>query len=136
MRASGHLSFGATAVSIPFSDQIEFSGYTLQQQDFAVQLDLVWQALSEIPTSYRVFVHVVDENGQILAQSDGEPANWTRPTTGWASGEYIVDSHQILLPNTLSNRGLEIYIGLYDPQTGQRLSTGQADFVILDNQQQ
>ncbi|MCA9951824.1 MAG: hypothetical protein KDE48_19370 [Anaerolineales bacterium] len=126
----------ATVVSIPFGDQIEFSGYTLQQQDFAVQLDLVWQALSEIPTSYRVFVHVVDENGQILAQSDGEPANWTRPTTGWASGEYIVDSHQILLPNTLSNRGLEIYIGLYDPQTGQRLSTGQADFVILDNQQQ
>jgi hypothetical protein len=97
-------------------------------------LTLVWQALTEMETSYRVFVHVVDEAGQIVAQSDGEPANWTRPTTSWKPGEYIIDEHTLTLPAELPPGPLSIRVGLYDPDTGQRLLTGRgtADFVLLE----
>jgi len=48
-------------------------------------VDFVWHALGEISTAYNVFVHLVDNQGTIIAQSDAGPANWTRPSTGWAS---------------------------------------------------
>jgi hypothetical protein len=74
---------------------------------------------------------LVDENGQIIAQSDGEPANWSRPTTGWAAGEYILDPHSLTLPESLPDGPLTYRVGLYDPATGQRLQTQTADFAEL-----
>ena len=85
------------AVEIPldvsFGDAARLAGLTHQTTPDGLALELVWQALREMDTSYRVFVHVLDENGDIIAQSDAEPVGWTRPTTGWASSEYIVDRH-------------------------------------------
>lgn len=92
------------------------------------QLTLIWQANSEINTRYRVFIHAVDGSGQMMAQADGEPVQWTRPTTGWAVDEYIIDRHQ-LPPEAESATAL--HIGLYDPLTGQRLTTEEADFVRI-----
>ncbi len=93
-------------------------------------ISLLWRAEAETSTSYRVFIHVVDGDGQILAQADGEPANWTRPTTGWVPGEYILDSHTLTLPPDLpDDAGLRI--GLYNPTTNRRLATGTEDFVTI-----
>ncbi|HUM67851.1 MAG TPA: hypothetical protein PLK31_03260, partial [Chloroflexota bacterium] len=110
------------AISIPSAS----SGQSPQSS-----ISLYWRADAVFPTSYRVFVHLVDESGQIIAQSDGEPANWTRPTTGWLPGEYITDAHTLTLPAELSSGPLSLRVGLYDPQTGQRLQTGMADYVEL-----
>jgi hypothetical protein len=94
-------------------------------------LPLVWRAESETPTSYHVFVHLVDETGAILAQADAIPAGWTRPTTGWLPGEYIVDSHTLIPPADLPPGPLLLHIGLYDPDTGERLTTGGAEFATI-----
>ena len=94
-------------------------------------ISLLWQANAETPTSYRVFIHLVDQDGQIVAQADGEPANWSRPTSGWAPGEYISDSHTLSLPTDLAPN-LTLRIGLYNPATGQRLATPSGgDFVVV-----
>src|SRR5690606_26215781 len=85
---------------------------------------LVWRGESETSTSYHVFVHIVDAEGNILAQSDSVPANWTRPTTGWLPGEYVVDTHALTLPAELPSGPLWLRVGLYDPQTGARLRIG------------
>jgi hypothetical protein len=94
-------------------------------------LTLFWQANSEMRTSYHVFVHLVDESGQIMAQSDGAPANWTRPTTGWAVGETIVDEHHLEIPAEMARENLSLRVGLYEAETGERLQTGTADFVTI-----
>ena len=94
-------------------------------------ISLLWRANAETPTSYRVFIHLVDQDGQIIAQADGEPANWSRPTSGWAPGEYISDSHTLPLPTDLPPN-LTLRIGLYNPATGQRLATPSGgDFVVV-----
>ena len=31
-------------------------------------------------------MHIFDESGQLVAQSDSEPAGWSQPTTGWVVG--------------------------------------------------
>ena len=82
-------------------------------------------------TSYRVFIHLIDENGNILGQVDGEPANWTRPTTGWAVGEYIIDEHQLTIPTEVPSETLSLRVGLYNVGTGERLQTDMADFVTI-----
>ena len=96
----------------------------------AVEVTLFWQAEEETPISYRVFVHLIDPDGNILNQSDSEPAQWRRPTTSWLTGEVITDQHQLLLPDDLPS-DTQLRIGLYDPITNQRLTTETAEFVII-----
>ena len=92
-------------------------------------LQLIWQADAETAVSYRVFVHLLDETGQLVAQSDGEPANWSRPTTGWLPGEIILDEHNLPLENVPSG-SYQLHIGLYDPDTGIRLSLANGETAV------
>ncbi len=96
-----------------------------------ISIDLVWQGVAEIPIDYKVFVHLVDREGRIIAQSDTEPAGWTRPTTGWASNEYIVDHHELTLAEEVKGKELSLRIGLYDASNGERLQTDSDDFVLV-----
>jgi hypothetical protein len=59
-----------------------------------VTVELAWQSSADTPTSYRVYVHLRDAAGNIHAQSDSVPAGWTRPTTGWLPGEYVLDARR------------------------------------------
>lgn len=92
---------------------------------------LLWTAVGDVPQSYRVFVHLVDAQGNIVAQSDGEPANWRRPTSGWVPDEFIVDSHALLLPAERPSGPLSLRMGLYDPATGARLPTAGGDALVV-----
>ncbi|MCP4417905.1 MAG: hypothetical protein GY805_14870, partial [Chloroflexi bacterium] len=93
-------------------------------------IDLLWRAEAEMPTSYRVFIHLVADDGQIIVQSDGEPVSWSRPTTGWVTGEYILDVHSLTLPSKLP-ANVSLRIGLYDPATNERLQTETAAFATI-----
>ena len=126
--------FEQPAVQIPvqksFDDKMTLLGYSVLENDpFTVQF--VWQAAEQMDKGYHVFVHLVDESGNLLAQADGQPANWTRPTTGWVPGEFILDTHELLLPAGTSLDRLSLRVGLYDPSTYERLAVGDADFVSL-----
>jgi hypothetical protein len=115
---------------VEFAGVAELAGYTLKYDPAEPQtltLTLVWRGLAEMPISYRVFVHVVDDDGLIVDQSDAEPAAWQRPTTGWVTGEYVVDQHILHLPDGLPLDDMKLRIGLYDAESGDRLPTGGAD---------
>ena len=84
-------------------------------------LALHWEALSETLASYKVFVHVVGAGEALVAQSDQEPGAGRQPTTGWRVGDIIVDEHRIVLPEDAAGT-LQVYVGMYDPATGERLA--------------
>jgi hypothetical protein len=121
-----------TAVGKLFGDQITLIGYSLLDEPFG--LELIWLATETIDDNYHVFVHLVDETGAIIAQSDGQPANWTRPTTGWAPGEFIVDGHSLTVPEEQPLEPLQLRVGLYNPATGERLRVDGSDFITLPHQ--
>jgi hypothetical protein len=110
----------ATPVEAAFEGVGVLAGYTLTQTQEALALALVWQATTTPDESYHVFVHLEGEDGRVWAQSDGAPAGWTRPTTGWLSGEYVVDEHRLALPGDLPAGTYTLYAGLYDPRDGTR----------------
>ena len=59
-----------------------------------------------------------------LAQADGIPLGGFRPTTSWRVGEALVDRHSIELPSDLPAGEFVLWVGLYDPNTGQRMPIG------------
>ncbi len=119
-----------TTLDVRFGEVIRLAGYTLETGQ-TVKLTLAWQALAEMETAYRVFVHIVGADGQMLAQSDGEPAGWTRPTPGWAVGEVVLDERVMAIPANAAPGDYAIRVGLYTPE-GPRLMTtaGEDAFVI------
>ena len=96
-------------------------GYDLNSDRGNVRLALYWQALSSTSASYKVFVHIVDANGNIVAQDDQFPGGGTLPTTSWITNEYLVDLHEFSIPVDSPSGEYQIQVGLYDPKTGARL---------------
>jgi len=86
-----------------------------------LNLTLVWQPTREIEASYKVFVHLVDNSGQPLAQRDSEPLGGSRPTTIWSPGEMVTDRVGLLLPSDMLPGDYELLVGMYDPETLERL---------------
>jgi len=85
-----------------------------------VQVTLIWSALEGTSRNYTVFVHLLDENGVLLAQHDGVPVKGTRPTTTWQASEQFLDLHELIVPEVVS-RGGRLVVGLYDTETLERL---------------
>ncbi len=81
-------------------------------------LALYWQATQILNDDYKVFVHLTDAGDAIIAQRDSIPANGARPTTTWLPGEIVSDSYT--LPFPLLPGSYRLWVGLYNPRTGER----------------
>ncbi len=111
-------------VDATLGDSIALLGYALPDGDVhqagaTFPLRLYWEALAVPPGDYKVFVHVIDENGQIYGQDDSVPVNWERPTLGWAADEIIVDEHSVPIREGTPSGTYQIAIGMYEATTLQ-----------------
>lgn len=114
---------------------IRLNGYGLTSESEpggAILLALRWSSLQRVDQDYHVFVHLVDPHNEKIAQRDGQPVQWLRPTSSWQPGEEIIDHYGLLLPPNLPLGEYRIVVGLYDPVSGQRLPTsaGLGDYAI------
>lgn len=94
----------------------------------SLEVALHWGALDAAEQDYSVFLHLADSSGRVWAQADGAPRNGSRPASGWASGEAIVDVRQIALPPDLPPGVYTLVAGWYNWQSGARVPLpGQPD---------
>ncbi|MBM3135544.1 MAG: glycosyltransferase family 39 protein [Chloroflexi bacterium] len=98
----------------------------------AITVTLLWQAKQPVGEDYTVFVHLLDRAGRRWAQHDAQPLGNLYPTSRWATGEMVRDSHPLNLPADLPPGRYFLQVGLYRPATGARLpvSTG-GDSLLL-----
>jgi len=96
---------------------------TVAQPGDVLAVALQWKAMQPVSADYFVFVHLLDEDGRRVAQSDGQPAIWTRPTSSWKPGEPIEDRHALLLPADLPPGDYTLMAGLYLAGSDERLLT-------------
>lgn len=90
------------------------------QEGAVYEVLLTWQSQIERPDfDATIFVHVVDENGEIIAQEDARPLEGRYPTFIWSAGEVVRTSHRLMLPG-ISPDELWLRLGMYsftpDPQ--------------------
>ena len=83
---------------------------------------VVWQALAPMRDDYSVFVHLVNEEGITIAQTDTMPGGGLRPTSQWSAGETRAERYAVTIPAAAytPDRG-RWAVGLYDHKTGERL---------------
>lgn len=120
-----------------FGDNIAFLGYELSPSLPAagemLNIVLYWRADGRPALDYTVFVQLLDAAGNQLAGADGPPVNGDFPTGWWRNGDMVKDSHLMQLPEDIGAGDYSLLIGLYDPQTGQRLPrmNGQGDSIRI-----
>lgn len=84
-----------------------------------VDLTLTWMATQTPSQNYRVFVHLIDETGQLVAQHDSEPDLGRHPTGRWRPGLKIRDVNPLTLPAELPPGTYAIWAGIYEPASGR-----------------
>ena len=123
-----------------FGNEIAFLGYDVvgstdlvgSDKDLgggAERINLVtyWRVVAPGSEPRRFFLHAVTGDGQILAQDDriGAPASY------WQIGDTIIQRHSLQVPQ--KEEPIIYILGIYDPETGQRLSTNDgSDHVQLE----
>jgi uncharacterized membrane protein len=120
-----------TALDVSLGDEIRLLGYDLASPACSVSvegdpncsLDLVlyWQAQRAMGANYSVFVHVVGPDGRIWGQRDSVPDAGAYPTWRWAAGEVVADPLRVALPPDIPAGTFNVAVGMYRPDTGQRL---------------
>jgi hypothetical protein len=125
-------------VDLNFGNHITLQGYTLANDELTpgdiLQLTLFWETNSQLEQRYKVFLHLLDENGQLVAQRDSEPGGALKPTHIWKPGEVITDNHGILIPSDLPPGRYTLSLGLYDfadPNTRLPIQTENGDLDAL-----
>ena len=86
-----------------------------------LSLSLYWQALAQPDRNYKVFVQLLNSEGQLVAQRDSQPLDGFRPTSIWRPGQEITDRYGLLLTDALASGAYQLVVGMYDVETGQRL---------------
>lgn len=118
-----------TAVDATFADAVQLVGYDWQQTDTAVGIHLYWRSLAATATDYDVFMHLLDENGQIVAQMDEQPLQGLTPTSFWQVGDTVRHPLWLFLAEPLLPGQYEVRVGLYVHQTGQRATAVGANAI-------
>jgi hypothetical protein len=87
-------------------------------------LVLFWQTEVVTDSPVTAFVHLVDQQGNLVTQSDRWPGGL--PSNIWAEKQVIIDEYELRLPPDLAAGAYQILVGLYDAESGQRLAAEDA----------
>jgi len=111
----------ATAAAEPrgvtFGDDIHLLTATMPHTDLRagdiLPLTLTWQAGVTPAERLKVFVHLIDDTGALVTQTDTEPVGGFAPTTTWQPGIPIDDRVGIALSADLAPGTYTLLTGLY-----------------------
>jgi hypothetical protein len=115
---------------VRLGEAIHLRGYDLARDGDLLTLTLYWQADAPPGANYHVFVHVGEPSASPIAQADGVPVDWQRPTGTWRAGEVIIDTHTVPLAE-LEPGSYSLIVGMYDPEGGGGRPTTIVDGEVI-----
>ncbi len=122
-------------VNAEFDGVAELLGYDLMPGPYYVNrpitVTLYWRALEEAAgADYKVFTHILDDDGRLVGQHDGRPVGGSRPSRSWIPGEVLVDQHPMSF-RTPYDGPATIEVGLYRSADLGRVPTEAGRNVVL-----
>ena len=117
----------AHPVDYRFGSAIRLTGYDLALDGTQARVTLRWEALADGSGNYVAFVHLRDTPETRYAQGDSLPRSGAYPTWLWRRGERLLDEHVIDLPAGADPPLVDLYVGLFDALTLERVPVFDAD---------
>lgn len=108
-------------------DGVEFPP---QPTGTTLPVTLWWSVVAPPGQHLTTFVHLLDHQGRLVAQSDAPPGGVFYPTSRWRVGERLLDRHTLALPATLPAGRYTLHAGAYD-EALRRLPTSAGNSVEL-----
>ena len=105
-------------------EAISLSGYTFSeplQSSLPLTITLYWRAQGHPEEDYTIFIHLLDDAGQLLTQSDAPPRHGRYPTSAWQPGDIIPDEHVLEIPALSPGQQVHLRTGMYHPDTLERI---------------
>lgn len=108
-----------------FGDILRLRGYRLSQMqlrpDESATLTLYWEAMKRPTQIYAAFNHLRSHDNQLLWAKDSWPQQGVYTTDHWLKGEVVAETYTLVIPEDTAPGEYPLYVGIYDPQTGNRL---------------
>jgi 4-amino-4-deoxy-L-arabinose transferase-like glycosyltransferase len=105
-------------------DEVSLLGYELDPEQARpgdiLEVTLYWRAEAEMERSHQVFVHLYDQDENIVGQRDRVPGLGIRPTTSWEQGEVIADRYDVEVSADLAPGTYPVAVGMYEVGSGER----------------
>jgi hypothetical protein len=125
----------ATPAAYQFGPAVQLLAYDLEpaapRPGEAATVTLYWQTSQPLNEQATVFVHLLDEAGQIVAQDDAQPVRNSYPLPVWPVGMIVADAHPLIWPEGPA----ALTVGLYHPADFTRWPVMDADGVELPDGQ-
>lgn len=103
----------APPAEVRFGDVARLVGSGLEKAGESWTVDLVWAWLASTDEQQHYFIHVVDDNEEIIAQGDGPLA------ASGAPGELARQRIHLAMPQDIP-AAYRVYAGIYRPHDGER----------------
>ena len=121
-------------LDVNLGNKIGLQGFALDKTGDTLAVHLVWLAREPMEESYKVFIHVIDDQGKLLAQADSRPQGYASNTNRWIPGQVVADRFEVPLPPDVPPGRYQVRVGLYNEADGQRLPVLDAAGEPVDNQ--
>ena len=107
------------------ADQLKFVGFELVPDPVApagtLLVNLYWQVLEAPRFNYITFVHLLNEQGELVTQFDRLAGGESTPTTTWKVGEILRDVYPLVIPEDTPPGTYSLQAGMYNWPTLERL---------------
>ena len=116
-----------------FEAPIELLGYDILTNETLWEVDLWWETEAPLAEDYRVFVHLLAADGELLAQHDHIAGADAYPSSRWRPGTRLRDRFFLDLEGPAAStacRACRLHVGLYTPDRRLELQSGGDTIVI------
>jgi hypothetical protein len=115
---------GHTAGLITGKSNVPLAIHGALHANDTLNIQLTWQAIQPLTQDWKLFIHLVNAQEQVIAQFDGYAENKQGepyPTSHWISGELINNEYSLTLPAEMPSPPYRLFIGFYDENNFVRL---------------
>jgi hypothetical protein len=107
---------GHQRLDVALGERMSLLGFDLAgrpEPGACLSLALYWQAVRPVAEDYTIFVHLLGEDGTLLAQHDAPPVRGIYPTSDWVGGDVFTHRASLCLPGDAPAGRFELLAGMY-----------------------
>lgn len=136
---SSVITIGTVAQALPppnlsqttFAQGIQLEGYAFTSEANQLSFQFYWQTSEPVEENLTLFVHLIDQAGNLISQVDQPPQ---LPTSIWPPNQTIQSWHRLPVPDTIPPGEYRVELGFYSWPSLERLPILNSVCVLSNTQ--